>query len=105
MTSTYPHQPGYKVEGTSAEAAAEMADEARKICDRILELMRHAGDLTTDEAAERLEIHFGSVRPRFSELKVKQQIEKTQLRRRNDRSGKYATVWRLKRTVAQAELF
>jgi len=104
MTSTYPQHPGYKVEGTSAEAAAEMAVSSPGLRDRILELMQRAGNLTTDEAAERLGADILGVRPRFSELRQMQKIEPTELRRTN-RSGLRAIVWRLKRTVAQAELF
>lgn len=103
---TYPEHPGFKAQGTSAEAAVETAHSAPRIREAILALLQQAPrGLTPDEAAERLQLHPLSVRPRFSELAAVTasqpvpMIEPTGEKRLNrgfgGKPGKRAMVWRL----------
>jgi len=57
---------------------------------------RSANGLTTDECAERLGETVLSIRPRFTELAAKGEIEDSGIRRKNA-SGRSATVWRIAR--------
>lgn len=93
----YPHSPGYKnkqSDGPSAQAAREVAATAptlRELCLQQFAIM----PMTADEVAERLDRSILSIRPRIAELSKLQQIEDTGKRRQNS-SGKQATVWRFK---------
>lgn len=95
----YPDAPGFKDGDTSRDAAKRAEPSAKILRQRILDELR-AGPTTADEMASRLGLTVLSVRPRFSELRNKGQIEDTGERRRND-SGCQAKVWR--RSVPQAE--
>jgi transcription initiation factor IIE alpha subunit len=92
MIATYPHYPGAKVGGASADAADEIAEHAQTLKDRVDKLFDSA-QLTADECAERLGQDILSVRPRLSELRRLGRIVETEDRRAN-RSGIKATVWR-----------
>jgi predicted ArsR family transcriptional regulator len=94
-TLTYPNHPGAKVGGTSRDAANNMAEHAPTLRERCLDLIALQGDLTTDEAAELLNVSVLAVRPRFSELRALGKIEQTGERRTNA-SGMTANVWRIK---------
>ena len=91
---TYPHEPGFKVEGTSADAAVAVREDAQALRELCLELVQ-CEDLTADEAADRLHRSILSIRPRFSELVVRRLIRDSGGRRRNI-SGKNAVVWTAK---------
>ena len=106
MIASYPEHPGAKVSGTSQDAAYAMAEHAPTWRERCLELIEQRGDLTTDEAAEILQVNILAVRPRFSELRTMGKIEHTGARRTNE-SGMTANVWRAvpARPKVQAELF
>lgn len=103
---TYPHHPGAKVDGTSRDAADEMAEHATTLRDQVWQLVKLSGGITADEAADRLSVSVLAVRPRFSELRVMGMIEQTGERRRNV-SGMTANVWRAARPrpAVQADLF
>ena len=103
---TYPEHPGFKAQGTSAEAAVGVAHSAPRIREAILALLQQApGGLMPDEAAEHLQLHPLAVRPRFSELAATTasqpvpMIEPTGEKRLNrgfgGKPGKRAMVWRL----------
>lgn len=94
---SYPASPGYKVEGPSKDAAIAMIPVAGNLRDRVLNAIeREANGLTTDECADRLGETVLSIRPRFTELAAKGEIEDSGLRRKNA-SGRSATVWRIAR--------
>jgi DNA-directed RNA polymerase specialized sigma24 family protein len=90
----YPDAPGYRDTDTSREAAASMETHAQRLQGLVLAAIREAGEngLTTNEAAEMLDIDKGSVQPRTSELKLRGEIVDSGQRRRND-SGRRAIVW------------
>lgn len=106
IATQYPQHPGYKVTGTSQDAADAMAEHAPTLRERCLELIARRGELTTDEAAEALGVSVLAVRPRFSELRTMGKIEQTGARRTNE-SGMTANVWRIKPSVpvVQPDLF
>lgn len=94
---SYPASPGYKVEGPSKDAAIAMIPVAGTLRDRVFSAIERASNgLTTDECADRLGETVLSIRPRFTELAAKGEIEDTGLRRKNA-SGRSATVWRVAR--------
>mgnify|MGYP006921299748 CR=1 FL=1 len=91
----YPNTPGYKRTGTSKQAALSMSKVAQILKAQVLRVLRRK-NCTTDEAARSMHRDILSVRPRFSELYRARQIQKTKKRRPN-RSGKLAIVWRIRR--------
>lgn len=94
---SYPQSPGYKVTGPSQDAAIAMIPIAGTLQDRVYAMIeRSANGLTTDECAERLGETVLSIRPRFTELAAKGEIEDSGIRRKNA-SGRSATVWRVAR--------
>lgn len=88
---SYPHTPGHKVAGTSAEAAAAAKPRAESLRVKVVELLTHY-DLTADECAAKLRESVLTIRPRLSELVRLCRIRDTGERRQNA-SGKRATVW------------
>lgn len=88
----YPHAPGFKKDGTSAEAAHSMKSRAATLRDEVLRVLSFKA-LTADEVARILDESILSVRPRLSELAARGLIVETGARRKND-SGKLAAVWR-----------
>ncbi len=79
-----------------------MADHLRAIAHKLL--CNHPAGLTVDEACAMAGYPRYSLQPRFSEMRKKEMIRDTGLRRRNV-SGAYAIVWRatvLDRQEAQA---
>lgn len=91
---TYPNSPGFKVPGTSQEAAEAVKPTAATLRAECLRaLWMHAA--TADEVATYLGESVLSVRPRIAELHALRLIEKTGERRKNA-SGMSATVWRVK---------
>jgi len=88
MLSRYPDSPGFKIEGTSEQAAASVVSEAARLQKAVLcVLYRHPRGLTADQCAEFMGEPILSVRPRFSELQRKGMVETTGERRRN-KSGR-----------------
>ena len=89
----YPNNAGYKEPTTSKKSAETVpAKTIRKKCLMILKNKMDYG-ATPDEVANLLNINILSVRPRFSELKLKDCIEDTGKTRSNE-STKQAKVWR-----------
>jgi len=61
---------GYRYPDPSRRAAEAAAPNAPTIRDEVLAMLRmNVGGLTADEIAQRLGRHYGSVRPRLSELR------------------------------------
>ena len=105
MLAEYPLHPAAKVAGTSQDAANEMHEHAPTLREQVLTLFRNLDSrVTTDEAADFLNKSVLAIRPRFSELRRMGMIEPTGERRQNA-SGLYANVWRLRRPAHQPELF
>jgi len=88
----YPYAPGYKREGTSAIAAAEMEHPAETLREQVHTTLM-LENLTADEVAAKLGRSVLAIRPRLSELVKQGSIHDTTTRRRNA-SGKSAVVWR-----------
>ncbi len=93
----YPDSPGFKVSGTSEEAAEAIKPVVHYLQGEIIKVLGAywPGGLTPDECAELLNESILSVRPRFSELKEKKLIVKSGERRKN-KSGRAADVWRVR---------
>ncbi len=93
----YPYKAGYKVNGTSQEAAANVSEvqQSHKLILKVLE----SGNYTSDEIAAKLGLSILYVRPRVSELKRIGKLSKTGLRRANS-SGQSANVLRLRKSEA-----
>ena len=90
----YPNQPGYKIEGTSQQAAASMVGPANALRMRVLAHVRKCGynGSTTDICASVIGESVLAVRPRFTELEQMGLIRKTKLTEKNE-SGRNATVY------------
>lgn len=92
MTEAYAGQPGFKTEGTSADAARAMTSTAKTVRLSILKIMEQSEGWTTDEMAGALGLNILTVRPRFSELAAEGRIKDSGARRENV-SGHNAIVW------------
>jgi predicted ArsR family transcriptional regulator len=91
----YPDAPGFKVSGTSQQAAEVIGGNANKLRAAVLaQFAAYPGGATADEVAKDLNLSVLSVRPRVSELKRTGKIRQTGARRKNE-SGMTATVWRI----------
>jgi hypothetical protein len=91
----YVDEIGYKGQETSKHAAKEMRGRAASLRKKILVLLSiYKSGLTPDEAAWILEESVLAIRPRFSELNKDNLILDTGGRRQN-KSNKYAIVWKL----------
>lgn len=88
----YPHAPGHKTSGTSADAARKVAGKAERIRAELLRLLA-TESLTADEAAAKLKVHFMNVRPRCSELLKDGKIADSGVTRPSA-LGSPMTVWR-----------
>lgn len=88
----YPNAPGYKVSGTSAEAAGSISLKAETLRNYCLIQLREE-DMTADECAKRVGAGILAIRPRFSELRRMGWIVDSGHRRKNA-SGRNAVVWR-----------
>ena len=91
---SYPSHPGFKVHGTSEEAATAMEGRADTLRRRAYNFLLMQ-DLTADEVANAMEESVLAVRPRITELRRMGRIEPTGTRRKNA-SGMSAIVWRAK---------
>lgn len=92
ISKVYPFKPGYKITGTSMQAAQSMEEASLTLKALVYELLK-VQDLTTDECAEKLGKTVLSIRPRLTELEAQGFIHKTHQVRKNA-SGRNATVWR-----------
>ncbi len=90
----YPAIPGFKRNGTSADAAEKMKSRAIPLRRRCLVCLKERAS-TADEVAERLGKSILSIRPRLSELVALDLLEETGRRRRNE-SGTMAAEWKVK---------
>lgn len=90
----YPDTAGYKVGGTSQEAA--QSTDAATLRDLVLERLVSHGDATADEIAVGLNCSRLAIRPRVSELRALDALFDSGQRRCNS-SGKSAIVWSLTR--------
>ena len=88
----YPHQPGSKAAGTSAEAADAIASVALLLREKVMEALREHGALTADQIADVLSRSCLAIRPRVAECHKLGLVRDTGERRVN-RSGKRAAVW------------
>ena len=101
--TSYPNSPGFKERGgTSEEAAVAEQSRADTIRRRVRDYLRQH-NTTTDDCAAALALSILAVRPRFSELRLRGELEDTGERRLNA-SGKRAAVWKLKEKFEQEEL-
>lgn len=71
-----------------------VATKSHDLRSRALNALRRFGPMTADECAEMIGTTPFSLRPRFTELRVRGYINATGLRRENA-SGRKAQVWRL----------
>lgn len=91
----YPEQPGAKEKGSTSELAAKRIEsDAKTLRATCLEIVRHYGPISTDDAARMLQRSVLSVRPRFSELRAQGVIEPSGERTENE-SGMPAKRWRI----------
>lgn len=90
----YPVAPGYQDTDTSKAAADAINPAVPLLRTMVLEAVTAAGSLgiTADECAVKLRLSILSVRPRFTELKLKGKIRDSGERRRNA-GGKNAIAW------------
>ena len=91
---TYPHSPGYKnkdKEGPSRKAALSIKPHALNLREKCFRIVSQI-PMTADEVAEVMGKSILSVRPRIAELVKLGKITDTGQRRDNE-SGKAATVW------------
>jgi len=90
----YPDSPGFKVPGTSQEAAKAVSRGVRPVRDAVYAAIAASeGGLTADEAAAIVGRKRAYVRPRVSELAEEGRVRKTGRRRKNPETGLSATVW------------
>jgi DNA-directed RNA polymerase specialized sigma24 family protein len=90
----YPDNAGFKVPGSSEQAAKSIDDLPLR--ERVKILLRDYPDgLSADQAASLLNRSVLSIRPRFAQLKAKGEIEATGRYAENE-SGKAADIMRLK---------
>lgn len=80
--NSYPHSPGYKVTGTSEDAARQMASRAPNLRAKALAALQER-DMTPDEIAALLGESVLAVRPRLTELCREGLARKTGQRRKN----------------------
>jgi len=88
-------EPGAKREGTSRAAARGMKKIQHTLQMKCY-LALTSRPMTADEVADSIGVTEFSCRPRITELALKGLIEDSGLRRTN-KSGRMATVWRLKK--------
>ncbi len=91
----YPESPGFKVTGTSEDAAKAIEPRAGSLRARALGVLRQImpEGMTPDQIAKKMGCTVLAVRPRITELAHANLIEKTGERRLNT-SGVNADVWR-----------
>ena len=105
-TKIYPEEPGAKFAGTSTEAAVAIKKKAPTLRADVLLILkgRQFNGCTADEAAAIMGESVLSIRPRFSEL-LEMGLIKDSGCRRNNASGRAATVWLAVTPSEQKRLF
>ena len=95
MNLKYPNRAGYKKRRTSKQASLDISKRSPTIRQQCLQIVKNKKlyGATPDEVADLLNISILSVRPRFSELVLKDCIKDTNKTRKNQ-SGKQAIVWK-----------
>ena len=95
MNLPYPHQAGYRKQSTSREAADDINRKLPHLRGRVLQIIKNKGKngAIPEEVAALMNITILSVRPRFTELKLSNQIVDSGERRRNN-FNKNIIVWR-----------
>lgn len=91
----YPHAPGAKGQAeTGYQAADAIEAQVAALSLQALKAIDAAGQrgVTADEAAAYAGVSILAMRPRLSELKAKNLVRDSGIRRRND-SGRLAVVW------------
>lgn len=84
---------GYRSTDTSAAAADAVATKAKPLREQAFDLlMAEPAGLTADEIAERLGRHYGSIRPRLTELRDAGRVTDSGLRR-STAMGAMQIVW------------
>lgn len=93
----YPHNPGWKANGPSSDAARAIARHANTLRSRVYSFLRdrYPAAYSADQIAESLGETILSIRPRVSELNSAGDIEATEGRHKNH-SGMTAHLWRAK---------
>lgn len=88
--------PGFKVGGTSRDAARAVEPGTGKVREAVFAAIAASepAGLTADEAAKKVDRKPAYVRPRLSELAAAGRIARSGARRKNE-SGLSAAVWRI----------
>lgn len=97
MTLPYPLVAGHQGGDTDVDAAHDIEDSgaAETLRKQVIELMRkHPLGLTADEAAAKMDVDILSIRPRFTELKIRGYLVDTGWRRPSS-NGKLQRVLKL----------
>jgi len=92
--NAYPKEPGYQMRETSYAAAKKVKPTAKTLRDSVHNILKSKA-MTADEVAAVMRESVLSIRPRVTELMRQGLIEDSGVRRENE-SGKKATVWRVK---------
>ena len=94
--STYPKVPGHNNVHTSIAAAASVTEKASSIRSRIYALLLDGHQMTSEEAAIRLNVKHDNCWKRISELRADGLAEDSGITRINKVSGEQAIVWKLR---------
>ena len=94
--NTYPDAPGHNNVHTSIAAAASVTEKASSIRSRIYALLLDGHQMTSEEAAIRLNVKHDNCWKRISELRAKGLAEDSGAKRLNRSSGEQAIVWKLR---------
>ena len=94
--NTYPKVPGHNNVHTSIAAAASVTEKASSIRSRIYALLLDGHQMTSEEAAIRLNVKHDNCWKRFSELRADGLAEDSGITRINKVSGEQAIVWKLR---------
>ncbi len=94
--NTYPKVPGHNNVHTSIAAAASVTEKASSIRSRIYALLLDGHQMTSEEAAIRLNVKHDNCWKRFSELRADGLAEDSGITRINKVSGEKAIVWKLR---------
>ena len=91
----YPYRPGYRDHFTSKAAAKAVEESAEYVQERILIRLRTVGPIgaTSYELAHALDLPYGTVQPRTSELRDQGLIRKSGMTRPSAVTGKQGAVW------------
>lgn len=93
LAMKYPDKSGYQNQETSKQAAQDIKPRAKKLEARVLEVIRSFPfGCSPERAAQELEKNIISVRPRFTQLKLKGFIEDSGRRDRTE-CNKSSIIW------------